>query len=312
MTKINFSGSVDQVKRQIEETIATYELLGNRSTVTFEQWYESWEKGWPEATENRGLGNYPLNGENQWRANPENWPRWRQFSVEKGIIKGEYWRDRSREKESIPLSGTAEQIIDQIIKLEFPSAVAGDNKGKSQQWPPMKGQPQIRLFFKGENKAEAETSFRIMNKTDDSKIPLSIIDKSDLRRYAEKIKQEFATSNLFVWQKGKEAFSYKNRWQGFDGQWWLCRNEAAGRALLTKLLAITELPLDNSKTRLSKATDENLAFPVDPPDVLVLGEPVPQYKERPLVDVVFYQAEIKLSKMRLPIPLVERGLVVYN
>lgn len=312
MTKINFTGSLEEIKSEIEQTIATYKLLGNQSAIDFDSWYESWEKGWPESGENRGLGNYPLSGENQWRKNPQNWPRWRQFSKQNGIIKGEYWRDRSQEQDSIPLSGTAEQIINQIITLEFPSVVASGSKSKSQQWPPMTGQPQIRLFFKGENKAEAETSFRIMNKTDNpTKIPLPLIDKSDLRKYAEKIKQEFGTP-LFVWQKGREAFSYKNRWQGFDGQWWLSRNEAVGRALLLKLLAIQELPLDNSKMRISKATDENLAFPLNPPPITVLGEVTPQDAERPLVDVSFYRAEIKLAKMRSPIPLVERGLILYE
>jgi hypothetical protein len=311
MTKINFTGGLDEIKKQIEQTIATYELLGTESTIDFEKWYESWETGFPESTENRSLGNYGLNGENQWRK-PENRPRWRQWSNEDGIIKGEYWRDRSNEAESVVLSGLPSQIIDQIIKLEFTNTTSIQSKDKSQQWPPMKGQPQIRLFFKGENKAEAETSFRIMNKTDDPKIPLPFIDKTDLRQYAQKIKQEFATPNLFVWQKGREAFSYKNRWQGFDGQYWLSRSETAGRALLLKLLAIADLPLDNSKTRMSRATDENLAFPSNPPDVPVLGQIVPQEAERPLVDVKFYRAEIKLAKMRSPIPLVERGLIVYD
>lgn len=312
MAKLEFSGNLEEIKSEIEQAVSTYELLGNQSAVNFEAWYESWEKGWPEALENRALGNYPLSGENQWRKNPVNWPRWRQFSKQDGIIKGEYWRDRSQEKDSVPLSGTAEQLIDQIIKLEFPSTVTSESKGKSQQWPPMPGQPQIRLFFRGENKAEAETSFRIMNKTDDPKIPLPLINQSDLRKYAEKIKQEFATPNLFIWQKGKEAFSYKNRWAGFDGQWWLSRNEAAGRALLLKLLAIQELPLDESKTRISKATNENLAFPLNPPPVNVFGEAVPQDTERPLVDVSFWRAEIKLGKMRSPIPLVERGVILYQ
>lgn len=312
MAKLEFSGNLEEIKSEIEQAVSTYELLGNQSAVNFEAWYESWEKGWPEALENRTLGNYPLSGENQWPAKPEVRSRWRQFYKKDGIIKGEYWRDRSKEKESVRLSGTPEQLIDQIIKLEFPSAVASESKGKSQQWPPMPGQPQIRLFFKGENKAEAETSFRIMTKTDDSKIPLPLIDKSDLRKYAEKIKQEFATPNLFVWQKGKEAFSYKHRWHGFDGQWWLSRNEAMGRALLIKLLAIQELEIDNSKTRVSKATDENLAFPFNPPPVTVLGEVTPQDTERPLVDVSFYRAEIKLAKMRSPIPLVERGVILYQ
>jgi hypothetical protein len=312
MTKINFTGNIDDIKKQIEQSVATFELVGNESSVNFEQWFEGWEKGFPEDVENRSLGNYPPTGENAWRKDASKWPRWRQWSVgNNGIIKGEYWRDRSQEKDSIPLSGTSEQLIDQIIKLEFPSAVANQNKSKSQEWPPMSGQPQIRLFFKGDNKAEAETSFRIMNRTDNPKIPLPIIDKNDLRKYAEKIRQEFGTP-LYVWEKGREAFSYNNPWQGFQGQWWLCRNEAIGRGLLVKLLAIQDLSLDNTKTRISKAIDENLAFPSNPPPVTVLGEPMPQDVERPLVDVSFYRAEIKLAKMRSPISLVERGLVVYT
>jgi len=311
MTKINFTGSLEEIKKQVEQTVATYELLGNRSSVNFEQWFEAWETGFPSALENRALGNYQLSGDKIWRGDASKRPRWRQWFIEKEVITGEYWPDRSVESESIPLSGTPNQLIQHIIQIQYEGGgEASKNKGGA--WPPLKGQPQIKLFFRGESKAEGETSFRIMNRTDDPKIPLPLIDKSDLKSYAEKIKQEFATPSLFVWQKGKEAFSYKNRWQGFDGQWWLCRNEAAGRALLTKLLAITESPLDNSKTRISKATDENLAFPINPPDLLVLGENVSQDKERPLVNVAFHRAEIKLAKMRSPIPLVERGLIVFD
>ena len=312
MTKINFTGSLEEVKQKIESTIATYELLGNQSAINFEQWYESWENGWPESVENRALGNYPLSGENQGPAKAEVRSRWRQFSKTNGIIKGEYWRDRSREKESVRLSGTSEQLIDQIIKLEIPSAAAGENKSKSHSWPPMKGQPQIKLYFRGEGRAEGETCLRIMNKTDDPKIPLPLIDKSDLLQYAIKIKEQFATPNLFVWQKGKEIMSYENQWQGFRGQYWLCRNEASGKALLTKLVNVLDLPLDNSKIRMSRAIDEALAFPASPPDVIVLNESVPQETERPLVDVSFWRAEIKLAKRRAPIPLVERGAVVYT
>jgi hypothetical protein len=311
MTKINFSGSIEDVKKQIEQSIATFELLGNRSSINFEEWFQRWENGFADATENRALGNYPLTGEKAWRSDASKKPRWRQWSNKNGFIEGEYWRDRSDEFGSIPLSGTGEDLIRHIIQLEYEGGGQSSSKDKSQQWPPMPGQPKIILYFKGENKAEAETSFRIMNKTDDPKIPLPLLDKSDLRKYAEKIKQEFGTP-LFVWQKGREAFSYKSRWQGFDGQWWLSRNESVGRALLLKLLAIQDLSLDNSKTRVSKATDENLAFPSNPPPVTVLGEPIPQDTERPLVDVSFYRAEIKLAKMRSPIPLVKRGVILYE
>lgn len=312
MTKINFQGGIDEVKKQIEQTIATYELLGTDSTVSFEQWYERWEQGLPDAVENRALGNYALSGEKAWRGKPENWPRFRRWSNKGGIIEGEYWRDRANKSDSVPLAGTATQLINQIIQLEHQSNDLSNSKSKSKQWPPMKGQPEIKLYFRGNSKAVSETSIRVMTKTDDPKIPLPLIDKSDLRQYANKIKELFATPNLFVWQKGKEVMTYKNRWQGLDGQWWLCRNEAAGRAIITKLVAILDLPLDNSKVRMSRATDEAAAFPSNPPDVIVLGEAVPQDTERPLIDVSFWRAEIILAKTRSPIPLVERGVVVYT
>lgn len=312
MTKINFTGNLEEVKQQIEQSVATYELLGNRSSINFEQWFEAWENGFPAAIENRLLGNYPLVGENVWRNDASKRPRWREWSKETGIITGEYWRDRSIELESIVLSGNSEQLIQHIIQIEYEGGGNLALQNKSKVWPPMKGQPTIKLYFRGENRAEAETTLVIMNKTDDPKIPLPNIDKSDLRIYARKIKEQFATPDLFVWKKGKEILSYKNRWQGFDGQYWLCRNETAGMALLNRLLNVLNLPLDASKIRMSVATDENAAFPINPPNITVLGQKVEQNTERPLVEVAFWRAEIQLAKLQKPIPLIQRGVILYD
>jgi hypothetical protein len=64
--------------------------------------------------------------------------------------------------------------------------------------------------------------------------------------------------------------------------------------------------------RLSTAPDEAAAFPLNPPEITVLGKSVKQDVRRPLVDAVFSSADIKLSKLKDPIPLVERGLVVFT
>ncbi|MEG4484853.1 hypothetical protein [Microcoleus sp. D2_18a_B4] len=312
MTKINFQGSIEDVKKQIEQTIATYELLGNQTSIDFNQWFEGWENGFPEDIENRALGNYPVTGEKAWRSDANKKPRWREWSNKNGFIKGEYWRDRSVESESIPLSGTADKIIQHIHQLEYEGGGESASRNKSKAWPPMKGQPSIKLYFRGEGTAKGIITLVVMNKTDDPKVPLPSIDKSDLRHYAQRIKEQFATPNLYIWNKGKEILSYTNRWQGFDGQWWLCRNEAAGLALLTRLLAVLDLPLDRSKLRMSTAVDEAAAFPSNPPSVTVLGEPTPQDNERPLVDVTFWRAEINLAKLNTPIPLVERAQIVYK
>jgi len=312
MTKINFTGNIDDVKKQIEQSIATFELLGNQISIDFNQWFEGWENGFPEDIENRALGNYPVTGEKAWRSDVSKKPRWREWSNKNGFIKGEYWRDRSVESESIPLSGTADKIIQHIHQIEYEGGRESASQNKSKAWPPMKGQPTIKLYFRGQTEGEGRITLTIMDKSDDPKVPLPSIDKSDLRNYARKIKEQFATPSLYVWSKGKEILSYKNRWQGFDGHYWLCRNEAAGVALLTRLLAVLELPLDQSKLRMSTAVDEIAAFPLNPPSISVLGEPTNQNTERPLVDVNFWRAEINLAKLNKPIPLVERAQIVYN
>lgn len=290
------------------------------ANVDFDQWFDLFRNGFLDFQQNRNLGNFQITGENQWGRlkDAETRPHWEEWTTsfqraDLGFRAGEYWPDYSQRSTSYPISGTDLLLIEQVMQIEHhKNTVAKGGKNNSQQWPPMKGQPKIKLIFLSADGTESEASVRIMTKTDDSKVPLPQLTKADLRGYAVKIKELFATPSLFVWEKGKEVLSYKNRWQGFDGQWWLCKNEAAGKALLSKLVGIPELTLDNSKIRLSKAADEATAFPLSPPDVVVLGEPVKQEKERPVVDAVFSRAEIYLSKLRKPIPLVERAAIVFE
>lgn len=309
------AGTPAELRILLQLVRATREMVGKN--INFEEWFEQWEKGFPDAKEQRN-GNFLLTGDKQWDRikKPESRPRFKEWTTSQqrldwGFRVIEYWRDRSSESDSVILSGTDLQLIGHVIQIEYE---AGGNTPKSQSknWPPFKGQPEIKLYFRGENRTQAETSFRIMNKTDDPKVSLPVIDKSDLQAYARRIKEQFATPDLFVWQKGRKILSYKNRWQGFDGQWWLCKNETAGRLLLTKILAVAGFTLDISKIRISQAVDEATAFPTNPSDITVLSQQVSQDIERPLVDVSFWRAEITLSKLRKPILLVERGTVVYS
>lgn len=312
-----FAGTPAELRQIIQIVQATRRLTG--ANIDFDQWFELWRNGFLDFSQNRTIGNFQIIGESQWERfkDPETRPRWREWSTsiqraDYGFRVGEYWSNASNDANSILLSGTDLQLINHVIQIEYEGGGNLEAGEKSKHWPSLKGQPLIKLYFLGVSGGEAETSFRIMDKSDDPKSPLPKIDKSDLRAYALKIKEQFATPDLFVWEKGKEVLSYKNRWQGFDGQWWLCRNQVAGQTLLTKLLAVTGLPIDGSKVRISKATDELAAFPTNPADVVVLGQPTKQESERPLVDVSFYRAEIKLSKLRHPIPLVERGRIIYE
>lgn len=311
------AGTPAELRQMLQVIQATRIVTGAR--VNFEAWFEQWEKGFPEFTENRSDSNFSLSGEKQWERikKPETRPRYKELTGSQsrsdlGYRVIEYWRDRSVESSSVLFSGTDLQLIQHCIQLEYEGGGQAVKNNNNINWPPLKGQPLIKLYFLSASGDQYETSFRILNKTDDPKIPLPKIDKSDLLGYAQKIKSVFATPNLFVWQRGKKILSYKNRWQGFDGQWWLCLNESSGRELLTKLLAIQEFTLDTTKIRLSTAPDEGTAFPLNPSEITVMGKSVKQDIERPVVDAVFSSAEIKLSKLRDPIPLVKRGLVVFT
>jgi hypothetical protein len=311
------AGTPAELRQMMQIIQATRFVTGAR--INFEAWFDLWEQGFPKFTENRSDSNFLLSGEKQWERikNPERRPRYKEWTnsqqrADFGFRVIEYWKNRTNESDSVILSGTDLQLINHIIQFEYEGGGEAISKNKGGAWPPLKGQPRIKLYFKGDNKSKGEISFRIINKSDDPKSPLPKIDKSDLIQIANKIKSELATPNLFVWQKGKDVISYKNRWQGFDGQWWLCRNRTAGKALLAKILAIVELPLDPGGIRFSEADEPQIAFPSNPPEIVVLGEATSQDSERPLVDVEFYRAEIVLAKLPKPISLVERGLILYS
>jgi len=288
--------------------------------VDFDQWFEQYRNGFLDFQQSRNLGNFQITGENQWDRlkDPETRPKWEEWTTsfqraDLGFRAGEYWPDYSQRSTSYPISGTDLMLISQVMQIEHQKFIKNvDSRGKSGASPSFKGLPKIKLYFLAGNGDESETSFRIITKTDDPKSPLPKIDKSDLRLYAQRIKEEFATPTLFTWEKGQKILSYNNPYQGFNGQWWLCRNETAGRALLAKLLGVLGVSLDISRLRISAAVDEGVAFPPNPPDINVLGEPVPQDKERPLVDATFNRAEIILSKLKYPIPLVERSRILYE
>jgi hypothetical protein len=313
------AGTPTELRVMMQTVQATRQATG--ANIDFDQWFDLFRNGFLDFQQNRNFGNFQIfSGENQWERikDPEMRPRWEEWTTsfqraDFGFRAGQYWPNYSERNISFPISGTDLQLIDQVMQIEHLQLKSARSvAGKRIEGPGFKGLPKIKFYFLAPNGDESETSFRIVNKTDDPKIPLPKIQKSDLQLYAQRIKDEFATPNLFVWEKGQKVLSYNNSYQGFNGQWWLCKSEAAGRALLLKLLKVSDLTLDVSRLRMSIAVDEAAAFPANPPDVTVLGETVPQDKERPLIDATFSRAEITLSKLKNPIPLVERGRILYE
>jgi hypothetical protein len=309
MTKINFTGGIDEIKKQIEQAVATYELLGTDSTVDFEKWYESWENGFPESVENRALGNYGLSGENQWRAKLENRPRWRQWSNENGIIKGEYWRDRSKEDDSVVLSGTIPLVIDQIVKLEHQKAIEIEENSSKSDIVNYSGIPEITLHFKGIDKTLPEKqqtvvgkkSFRLTGQTDNPRIvekreDLRLINQSDIDRIGAKIRALFGINPRYIWSKGKKQVVYHDWARGYNLIVY-ASSHAEGDRLIATILAIRDFQVDEAFVKYGEAKNPTKAYP-PATELQVLGQTFKTPERLPEVDVVFQSAKIYLPTLK--------------
>ena len=210
------AGTPSELRIMMQIVQATRFITGGR--INFEQWFEQWEKGFPECNQNRSDSNFLLTGEKQWERikNPKSRPRYKELTKSQqradwGYRVIEYWRDRTAEADSVILSGTDLQLIQHIIQIEYEGGGSQGFKAKSHQIS-VKGQPIIRLYFE-QNKTEIEKradgvpypqltgdiTFRIMDKTDDPKSNLAKISSADLKGYAKRLEEQFGGKNPFFW-----------------------------------------------------------------------------------------------------------------
>lgn len=309
MTKINFSGSIDQVKRQIEETIATYELLGDRAIIKFETWFDKWENGFSAAIENRELGNYALSGENVWRGNAANRPRFRQWEIDQGVITGEYWKDRSIEDDSIILSGTPTDLINQIIQYEYQGSAQSQEEPISSDVIRYSGIPEISLYFRGYNEnsptknrmVKGLKTFRLIGYTDDPAVAetredLKLIDQGDINQIGTKIKSIFGTTPPYIWSKGKKQVVYHDWRRGFNLDVY-CSNHTEGERLVIAILNIRDLQIDETFLKYNEAKNPTKAYPPSR-QIQILGQTHNTSERLPNTDVTFQYAKIYLPTLK--------------
>lgn len=311
MTKINFGGSIDEIKKQIEQTVATYELLGNQTSIKFETWFEKWEAGFPAALENRALGNYQLSGENAWRLEAGKRPRFRQWENDAGIITGEYWRDRDNDASSVVLSGTAIQLIDQIIKIEHrPKGGAKNTDANFTGGGEVKrkGRPQLYIYFTenesdiepGYDPIRSEISMRLMDQTDIS------LSRANLNQYTTKIQNTFGNELGRIWKRGKDMATYTDWERGYQLQL-LVRSRTDGEELIKRFLSIQSAPFIKKKYFYNENQDVMNAYPTDPGEEIVLGKKIKKARHRPISQIEFESAWIKLGSVRRPIYLIDES-----
>ncbi len=315
--------------------LAIYDLV-NQEKIDFKEWWEQWENGFPLLTQ-RIESNYQLAGLTPWRK-AETRPRYREWvpaATDKKIHYKtiEYWRDRNKENESVVFSGTDLQLINQIIQFEWQTSNTGgisSLSGKNSK-PLLKGWPAIVLTFLESNgtirrkptgeprsRVTGEKTIRCSGYSDDIELVqrglAKLISKGDIRRWATKIRDEFASPELYKWEKGRECLSYSGqiaRLQGIES-YALVRTARQGKELFEKLLKILDFTPDPAGFKFSGNEAPELAFPANPPNFELLGKQWEAEAERPNATVVFDNATLFLPKLRSPIPLVRGRQIVYE
>ncbi|MEG4864490.1 MULTISPECIES: hypothetical protein [unclassified Microcoleus] len=225
-----------------------------------------------------------------------------------------YYPDAKDKMTYYDLSGTDRDLIKHINAIGYQlGGDGGITSGKGSK-PPLAGLPLIELYFVSETGAVSLKRLRLPGYTDSDEIAaLNLAKKlmpADVGKLAKKIKTVFGDTE-YKWEKGKSCLSYSGlipRLQGLEG-WALCKNKTAGIALFAAILKIVDLVPDKNSFHLSGSTS-NTKYKVR--TVTVLGDKVELPEQRPVVDVIFDRAVLKLTLKSKPIQLVKRKVILFK
>lgn len=178
------------------------------------------------------------------------------------------------------------------------------------------GKPKVSLFFledsnynkrqpkegiaEGARRQEGVIKFRLMDETTQT------FSKANATTLATKIKDVFGSSGGFVWSKGKTMWTYNDWEMGYQLQL-LCRSETEAKRIVSGVLSLQNHTPIWKNFNIVKNDEEATKYPENPGTHVVMGEVLPLPKERPLVDVRFQYAYIKLDGVKEPINLYARN-----
>lgn len=321
------SGTVSDIIRGIMDTMRT-----SNTQIKFEDWFEKWEKGFPEFKSDRAVSNYAIKNTenqfhsikeleiksgNQWKRikEPQTRPRYRELTnpqqrADIGYRVIEYWKDRSNEAVSVIMVGTNLMLINQIVQYEYQGSIAAaPEQSITSDVIRYSGIPEITLYFKGVDKSnpqvpqtvKGEKSFRLMGYTDNPTVAqkrddLELIKEVDINRIATKIKTIFGTSPAYNWSKGKKLVTYHDWSRGYNFNIY-CSNHIEGDRLLAALLAVRELEVDETFVKYSQAKNPAKAYP-PVSEIEILGKKHKTEERLPLVDVAYKYATIYLPTIK--------------
>lgn len=163
--------------------------------------------------------------------------------------------------------------------------------------------PEVTLIFRkheyiGNGKYEqfaGEISYRVINETSESLTPA----KNKIR--AERIKRLFTNPTRFIWHKGKLKFTYQDYKNGYYFRL-LATNETEAKRVIKQVLDIENKTPNWDK--LSTNTPERQSTTTQQTK-LIYGENRKVPRWRPVADVPFVRATMKIHGIPKPVPLVD-------
>ena len=308
------AGTPAELRQMMQIVQATRFVTGAR--INFEAWFELWENGFPDFTENRSDSNFLLSGDKQWERikKPESRPRYREWTnsqqrADAGFRVIEYWRDRSIEGNSVLLTGTDLQLIQHIIQLEYEGGGSQQQESVGSDIIRYSGIPEIKLFFRGRDASlpakdqvvVGQKSFRFMGYTDnpemaEKRADLELITQADINRIGAKIRSVFRTTPPYIWKKGKKQVAYHDWSRGYNLNVYSSSHAEAER-LIAAILSVRDLQIDETFIKYGEAKNPTKAYPPSR-EIQVLGEKHKTPERLPNVDVEFQYAQIYLPTVK--------------
>ena len=171
----------------------------------------------------------------------------------------------------------------------------------------VKYKPQITCYFLEDPEdvdpdyrpVEGQLSIRAIHEDSNT------ISQSDLTSYANKVNTAFGQNSGFVWKKGKTLYSYCDKTKGHRFKI-LAKTDSNAVEIIQKLLSITNESFDPELLNINEATNPSQAYPTNPGTQTILGKQHKKPRKRPVADVRFQYASIKVHGLPKPIVLVDK------
>ena len=208
-------------------------------------------------------------------------------------------------------------VITQIMALHqmIEGIEVGGRSNDSEMHPNRRFNPQIRLFFledtdysqtgtnaaayQGRRRLSGRLTFRLMNETSET------ISKGELTRIGTGIKNIFGANDGYVWNKGKELYTYADWSKGYQMQM-LVRGSSQAKDLATKILSLQNHSPQWMYLTKSSNEAELERYPETPQTKVILGKTVTLNKVRPRVEVRFHYADADIHRLMEPVILYDR------